>query len=98
LNARELLERAIEAAHAERPDPLECIECGCNIVVAVYRPGLGWIPQDWHYGRTASDSCPVTGGGVAAWQRFNDVTRALEPWMLVAHYGEVSEAVMVVAG
>jgi len=40
----------------------------------------------------------VTGGGVAAWQRFNDVTRALEPWMLVAHYGEVSDAVMMVAG
>jgi hypothetical protein len=86
--ARELLEQAIGQAHGERPDPLACIECGCDVVVAAYRPALGgWLPQSLHYA-----SCPVLAGGLAAWQCHNDTWAALERYMLVADYGEQARA------
>jgi hypothetical protein len=93
VTGREALENAIALAHLEVPDPLRCIECGCDVVVPAYRPALGgWLAQSWHYA-----SCPVTGGGLAAFHAHNDIWAALSCYMLVSHYGEQAEAVMVAA-
>jgi hypothetical protein len=82
MNPRELLERAIDLAHPE------CIECGCDIVLAEFRPGLGWIPVSCHYAMTLEETCPALAGGIATWQCHNDLWEALEPHLLVGDYGE----------
>jgi hypothetical protein len=84
MTPREALERAIELAHPE------CIECGCDIVLAEFRPGLGWIPVSCHYAPSPEAACPALAGGLATWLAHNDLWNALEPYLLVGDYGEES--------
>lgn len=91
MTPREQLERAIGLAHAQRPDLLKCIECGCDIVVAEYRAALGaWIPVSCHFA-VYPDACPALRGGVATFRAHEDLWAALEPHLFVAHYGEVAD-------
>jgi hypothetical protein len=98
VTGRELLERAIAFAHLEVPDPLRCLECGCDAVFAEYRPGLGWIPVSCHYAPTLAGACPVLSGGVAAWAAHEDLWQALAPYLFLAHYGEAADVAVVNAG
>jgi hypothetical protein len=81
---REALEAAIALAHAERPDPLRCPECGCDVVVPEYRDRVrDWVAVSCHW-----DPCPVLAGGVAQQRCRLDLLHALAPYVPLAHYGE----------
>jgi len=91
--ARDLLEDAIARAHLQDPDPLACRFCGCDLVVAEYRAGLGgWIPVSCHYASwSAEASCPVLSGGVETWMACEELWAALEAHLLVADYLELAD-------
>lgn len=93
MNRRDELERAIALAHTERPDPLTCPECGCDVVVVEYRGGSidDWIPVSCHTARTIDDACPVLRGGLAARRCYLDLMHALAPYVFLAHYGEPAD-------
>lgn len=87
MSYRERLEQAVEQAG------WFCIEC-CNARVTVeFRPDIGeWIPVSHHYARTADDACPVLSGGVAARMAHEDLWAALDRYIPVGDYGELSWA------
>lgn len=52
------------------------------------RAGRLGVPVSHHWARTADDACPVLAGGLAAKLAYEDLWAALEPYLVLADYGE----------